>query len=103
MKPICRIATISVIVAIFAARVFPQERPITIRVGRMLDGKGGIQRNTNIVVQGSKIAKLDSNLEKATYDLRALTVMPGMIDVHVHINSHFGKDGRVEVESRSPA
>ncbi len=103
MRPICRIAFISVMAAIFAASVFPQERPITIRAGTMLDGKGGVQQNTNIVVQGSKIAKLDPNLEKPTYDLRALTVMPGMIDVHVHINSHFGKDGRLQVGSQSPA
>ena len=69
----------------------------------MLDGKGGVQHNTNIVVQGSKIIKIDPNVQNATYDLRNLTVMPGMIDVHVHLNSHFGRDGRFEIEPRSPA
>lgn len=80
-----------------------QERPITIRVGTLLDGKGGVQRNTNIVVQGSKIVRLDPNVATPTYDLRTLTVMPGMIDVHVHINGHFGKDGRADNRGETPA
>src|SRR2546426_3050570 len=102
MRTISIIVTVSIIVVSIGI-VVPQDRAITIRVGTVLDGKGGVQRNTNIVVQGSKIARLDPNVEKPTYDLRSLTVMPGMIDVHVHINSHFGKDGRLEVESHSPA
>jgi imidazolonepropionase-like amidohydrolase len=86
--------------ALFAATVFPQERPVTIRVGTMLDGKGGVQQNTNVVVQGSKIVRLDPNVAAPTYDLRTLTVMPGMIDVHVHPNNHFGKDGRLATGSQ---
>jgi imidazolonepropionase-like amidohydrolase len=94
----------AVIMAVtFSVTDFSQEGPITIRVGTMLDGKGGVQHNTNIVVQGSKIARIDPNVQNPTYDLRNLTVMPGMIDVHVHLNSHFGQDGRFEVEPRSPA
>ena len=102
-----RILSLIVMAAFVAAALsgsgFSQERPITIRVGMMLDGKGGVQRNTNIVVQGSKIGKLDPNAANPTYDLRNLTVMPGMIDVHVHLNSHFGQDGRFEVVPRSPS
>jgi len=45
-----------------AAPAVAQERPITLRVGRLLDGKGGVQQNTNIVVQGSKIVRLDPNV-----------------------------------------
>ena len=79
----------------------PQE--VTIRVGTLLDGRGGVQRNVNIVVQGSKIQAVTPNSSNATYDLRSLTVMPGMIDSHVHINWHFGKDGRYEPRAQSPA
>jgi len=103
MRTISIIVTVSIIAVVSTGVVVPQDRAITIRVGTVLDGKGGVQRDTNIVVQESKIARLDPNVEKPTYDLRSLTVMPGMIDVHVHINSHFGKDGRLEVDSHSPA
>src|SRR5262249_19058511 len=44
-------------------------------MGTLLDGRCGAQRNTNIVVQGSKILKLDPGL--TTYDLRTLTILPG--------------------------
>src|SRR5215471_17640797 len=40
-------------VMIFAASFDGQERPITIHVRTLLDGKGGVQRNTTVVVQGS--------------------------------------------------
>ena len=83
-----------------AASALAQERQVTIRVGTLLDGKGGVQRNTTIVVQGSKIVKVDSTVANPTYDLRNLTVLPGMIDTHVHINWHFGKDGRYEPTRR---
>jgi imidazolonepropionase-like amidohydrolase len=103
MRAFALILTAGIIAVAFCETAFPQDRPITIRVGTMLDGKSGIQHNTNIVVQGSKIAKLDPNAVNPTYDLRNLTVMPGMIDVHVHLNSHFGQNGQFEVEPRSPA
>jgi imidazolonepropionase-like amidohydrolase len=80
-----------------------QDRQITIRAGTLLDGKGGVQRNVNIVVQGSKIQAITPNAPNPAYDLRTLTVMPGMIDTHVHINWHFGKDGRYEPSTESPA
>ncbi len=76
--------------------------PVIIHVGTLLDGKGGVQRDTNIVVQGTKIARIDPKATNPNYDLRTLTVMPGMIDTHVHINWHFGKDGRYEPRAESP-
>ena len=68
MRTIFLIVTVSIMAVVSTGLVLPQERAITIRVGTMLDGKGGVQRNTTIVVQGSKIAKLDSNVEKPIYD-----------------------------------
>jgi imidazolonepropionase-like amidohydrolase len=80
-----------------------QERPVTIRAGLLLDGKGGSQRNATITVQGSKIQSVASNSGTPTYDLSKLTLLPGMIDTHVHINWHFGADGRYEPRAKSPA
>jgi imidazolonepropionase-like amidohydrolase len=67
---------------------------ITIRAGTVIDGRGGVVRNTTIVVVGSRIARLDSALTTATYDLSRLTIMPGGIDTHVHLTSHFDANGR---------
>ena len=77
---------------------------VTIRAGTILDGRGGTLRNTTIVVEGSRIARLDPAITHATYDLRGLTLMPGGIDTHVHITSHFDPDGRAhnDPDGREP-
>ena len=67
---------------------------ITIRAGTVLDGRGGVVRNTTIVISGSRIVRLDPALTAATYDLHTLTLMPGGVDTHVHLTSHFDADGR---------
>src|SRR5262249_17347671 len=71
------------------------QQAITIRAGTVLDGKGGVQRNAVIVVEGSRIAKVGSaSAETVTYDFPQYTLMPGMIDAHLHVGGHFGKAGR---------
>jgi imidazolonepropionase-like amidohydrolase len=71
-----------------------QERPITIRAGMLLDGTGGVARNVTLVVQGSAIQRVEPSAGPPTYDLSRLTVLPGLIDTHVHLTWHFGPDGR---------
>lgn len=80
-----------------------QQQPITIRVATLLDGKGGVSHNTTIVVQGSKIQRVDPSITKAIYDLRSLTMLPGLIDTHVHLAWHFDFDGRLAQKDDSPA
>jgi quinoprotein glucose dehydrogenase len=83
-----------------------QVMPIVVRAGHVLDGKGGALRNTSIVVQGSEIAGIDPAAQGVTYDLTGLTVMPGLIDTHVHIGWHFDPDGkthRASAEEESDA
>ena len=69
-----------------------QPRPIVIRASTVLDGKGAILRDVAIVVEGGRIARIDSNVPAATYDLRGVTVMPGWIDTHTHIAAHFDRE-----------
>lgn len=69
-----------------------QPRPIVIRASTVLDGKGAILRDIAIVVEGTRIARIDSNVSAATYDLRGVTVMPGWIDTHTHIATHFDRE-----------
>lgn len=78
--------------------------PIVIEADRIFDGRGGDIAATRIVIENGRISRLDARAPgPATYDLRGLTVMPGWIDTHVHIGSHFGKDGRLATETESPA
>jgi imidazolonepropionase-like amidohydrolase len=67
---------------------------ITIRAARILDGTGNTLAHGVIEVQGSKISAIDQRTGPVTYDLGDATVLPGMIDVHVHMNWYFGPDGR---------
>ena len=71
-----------------------QNQPTVLRVSTLLDGKGHILHNTSIVIENSKIVRLDPHAAGRVYDLRGLTVMPGWIDAHVHISWHFGPDGK---------
>ena len=82
--------------------VFAQQQPVVLRIGTLLDGKGGVQHNTNLVVQNGKVQKIGSG-ESAGYDLRKLTVLPGLIDTHVHVSWHFGPDGRYVPRDTSQA
>ena len=56
--------------------------------------KGGVLHNVRIVVEKSRIVAIDSKAGPVDYDLTDLTVLPGWIDVHVHLASSFGKDGK---------
>jgi imidazolonepropionase-like amidohydrolase len=60
----------------------------------VLDGRGGVLRNTRLVIEGGKIVALDPKAGPVDYDLRGLTVTPGWIDAHVHLTWIFGKDGQ---------
>ncbi|HKE27688.1 MAG TPA: amidohydrolase family protein [Bryobacteraceae bacterium] len=82
-----------------------QNRPTVLKVATAYDGKGKTIRNTTIVIEGSKIARVGGPVPDGavTYDLTALTVTPGWIDTHSHIGYHFGDDGRNGGRGETPA
>ena len=88
---------------LIAPQTIPAQSPIAIRVETAFDGKGGTLRNVTLRVDGSRITAIDANASDGTYDLRGLTVMPGWIDTHVHIGTHFGPDGRASNDGETPA
>jgi imidazolonepropionase-like amidohydrolase len=62
---------------------------IVIQTSTILDGKGGVLKDQQIVIEGSEIRTVASGGKaKPDYDLRGLTVMPGWIDTHIHLNWH---------------
>jgi imidazolonepropionase-like amidohydrolase len=70
-------------------------KPITLHAGRLLDGRGGAREDVTVTVQGSKIVSVEAGAKGTpAYELRALTLMPGGIDTHVHIGWHFELNGR---------
>ena len=94
----------AIIAVLFTLATSAFAQPLTIRAGTMLDGRGGAQRNALISIDGAKIAAIKTGTnEPPSYDFSRLTVLPGMIDTHVHLVSHFGKDGHVETPGETPA
>ncbi len=72
-----------------------QDSPITIRAGLIIDGAGNTRPNARVFVSGAEITRVDGLRGAVTYDLSDLTLMPGWIDTHVHLASHFDPDGKV--------
>jgi imidazolonepropionase-like amidohydrolase len=80
-----------------------QTESITIRGASAFDGRGVSTPGATVVVQGGKIVRIESGrTAPATYDLRGLTLLPGLIDTHVHLDTHFGKDGRATSDGETP-
>ena len=75
---------------------------VTVRAARVLDGRGATLQNAVIEIAGGRIVRVDQRSGPVTYDLGTATLLPGMIDTHVHIGYHFGKDGRASNEGETP-
>lgn len=73
---------------------------LRITAGTLIDGKGRVLRNQQVVVRGSKIVSIGPKKGDATYELAGLTLMPGWIDTHVHISWHFDVNERLETGGR---
>jgi imidazolonepropionase-like amidohydrolase len=72
-------------------------RESLIEAGTLLTGRGQELHDTRILVKDGKIAAIGPSLTvpgAVIYDLSHETVMPGLIDVHEHLTSHFGPNGK---------
>ncbi|MEO7966112.1 MAG: amidohydrolase family protein, partial [Gemmatimonadaceae bacterium] len=70
-------------------------RTVTIHAATLLDGKGGIQRDALVTVRGNRIVRVGkgSTATRATYELGALSLLPGLVDAHVHPGWYINKKG----------
>ena len=82
---------------------FAQSQSVTIRGARVIDGAGNALTNAVVEVKGETIAAVDQRSGAVTYDLGNVTLLPGMIDTHVHIGGHFNKNGRADDSGETPA
>ncbi len=70
----------------------PRDQVIAIRAGRLFDARlGTMLANQVVLVRGERIADVGPGLAipsgASVIDLSNMTVMPGMIDAHVHVNT----------------
>jgi imidazolonepropionase-like amidohydrolase len=78
---------------LFVLAKFPaaEGKRTVIAVGTLIDGRGGVVRNTRLVIEDRKIAAIDPGAGPVDIDLSRQTLMPGWIDTHVHLNWHFNE------------
>jgi imidazolonepropionase-like amidohydrolase len=72
--------------------------PVVLRAARVIDGTGKVLRDQDIVVAGGRITAIKPSagaLPSGGIDLRSRTVMPGMIDTHVHLGWYLNAKNRL--------
>jgi imidazolonepropionase-like amidohydrolase len=99
--------TVVAFAVVAAARATAQPAPrgdsaasVTIHAATLLDGRGGVLRNALVTVRGARIEKVEAlargrTPRRATYELGALTLLPGLVDVHVHPGWYINARGRL--------
>ena len=86
-----------------SAPVPSSQRPIVLHAARLLDiAAGKIITPGEVLVRGDKIAEAGQSVthpaDAQTIDLGDTTLMPGMIDAHVHLFLHPGNEGMQTVQ-----
>jgi imidazolonepropionase-like amidohydrolase len=70
---------------------------VTIHASTMIDGRGNESRDVLVTVKGGKIERVDANVgargRGATYELGTATLLPGLIDAHVHPGWYINAQG----------
>jgi imidazolonepropionase-like amidohydrolase len=87
-----------VVLSFFAALALAQ--PIVLKTSTLIDGRGHVLHNKEIVIEGGRISRIADARQKPAIDLTGLTVTPGWIDTHVHVTWYFNKEGRYEAGGR---
>jgi imidazolonepropionase-like amidohydrolase len=75
-------------------------RPVRIAAGRLIDGRGGVVERAALLVEGDRVAAVGREADvprpegALEVDASTRTVMPGLIDAHVHLAYSGSSDGR---------
>ncbi|HEX4682026.1 MAG TPA: amidohydrolase family protein, partial [Gemmatimonadaceae bacterium] len=81
----------------------PSDTAVTIRAARMIDGRGHVATNVIVTVRSGRIESVVANSRQAgaTYDLGDATLLPGLIDAHVHPGWYFTRTVSLNNRDRS--
>lgn len=92
------------LLALEIAALADAQDEVILRTDRLLDGRGSVLDDRDVVVRDGVIVRIAARESVAlpTYDLRGLTVLPGLIDTHVHVGWHFDPDGRLHDDDDEP-
>src|SRR5215470_4603640 len=92
MRPIATL----VVSLILSLPAFAQDVALKTRLA--VDGQGNVIRDSVIVVRDGRIVSVQPSGRipqgAREIDLTKFTVMPGLIDMHVHIAAHFDESSR---------
>ncbi len=76
---------------------------VVLRADRVLDGRGGALDGREVVVRDGRVEAVvgvGTTTGAAVYDLGGATLLPGLIDTHVHLGWHFDREtGRLHTEA----
>ncbi|MYE44802.1 MAG: amidohydrolase family protein, partial [Acidobacteria bacterium] len=71
---------------------------IVLIADRVLDGRGGVLEGHGVAVRDGRIVAVAAAAELPAgerHDFPGGTILPGLIDTHVHLSWHFGEDGKL--------
>lgn len=93
-------------VALFLLAATAQAEPVALRAARLLDVRAGtIVENAVVVVDGNKIAEVRRDVPAGAkvVDLGDVTLLPGLFDMHVHLDVGRGEHGgRLDAMTAGP-
>ncbi len=97
-----RVSIVAAAVMFAATQVHAADAPIRIHAGLLVDGVGASLKDATVTVQGDKIVAVEAGAKGPwAFDFGKATVLPGLIDNHVHITWHFSDEGRAEMQSNA--
>ena len=71
---------------------------VVLTADRVLDGRGGVLDGHGVAVRDGRIVAVAPAADLPAgerHDLPGGTILPGLIDTHVHLGWHFGEDGKL--------
>ncbi|MCC7052118.1 MAG: amidohydrolase family protein [Gemmatimonadaceae bacterium] len=99
-----RHATCALLLPLLALTPLPAQTaaaPVVLRAGRVIDGTGQVLNTVDIIVRDGRIAAINparGPLPANGIDLRQRTVLPGLIDTHVHLGWYINAANRLHTD-----
>jgi imidazolonepropionase-like amidohydrolase len=75
----------------------PGDAPVTIHAARVIDGRGHALDDVLVTVRSGRIERVEPHIgargSGATYELGSATLIPGLVDAHVHPGWYINRNG----------